>query len=280
MKKLYDEFFYIPKDGKIREKVMLARVAKTVFVMVFCLVAMGVTAYAYFSYNITSDTNVIRAVGFKTNVVISETEQRSAEPVVVSTNNNVNHSASLAAGKRYKIDVSLSSENTANTGFIILRVDNTDIYYHTQQLGVDGSKHTDAISFFIEADTDIDVTLESHWGTSAFYGYGNEENPLYIETDDTVELKFDVSQGDTSSDNPQEEENSELQNEDEKNESQAVDSEESSSQEPLISAPSETDDVKEDDLESPTESNVSSSAKVEDTPLISAQEETLEESED
>ena len=30
MRKLYNEFFYIPKYGKIREKVMLARVAMTV----------------------------------------------------------------------------------------------------------------------------------------------------------------------------------------------------------------------------------------------------------
>ena len=51
MKKLYNEFFYVPKYGKVKEKVMLMRTALTVVIMVVCLFAMSLTAYAYFSHN-------------------------------------------------------------------------------------------------------------------------------------------------------------------------------------------------------------------------------------
>ena len=54
MRKLYNEFFYIPKHGKVREKVMLTRLTMTITIVIMCLAAMSITAYAYFSYNITS----------------------------------------------------------------------------------------------------------------------------------------------------------------------------------------------------------------------------------
>ena len=64
MKKLYNEFFYIPKYGKVKEKVMLMRTALTVVIMVVCLFAMSFTAYAYFSHNVTSGSNIIKAAYF------------------------------------------------------------------------------------------------------------------------------------------------------------------------------------------------------------------------
>ena len=75
MRKFYNEFFYIPKHGKIREKVMLTRIAMTVTIVIMCLAAMSITAYAYFSYNITSASNKIQAANFETNVNIQITDE-------------------------------------------------------------------------------------------------------------------------------------------------------------------------------------------------------------
>ena len=44
MRKLYAEYFHIPKQGKINEKVMLMRVTFMVSVVIMCLAAMSFTA--------------------------------------------------------------------------------------------------------------------------------------------------------------------------------------------------------------------------------------------
>lgn len=73
MRKLYNEFFYIPKHGKVREKVMLTRIAMTVTIVIMCLAAMSITAYAYFSYNITSASNTIQAANFEAQITVTST---------------------------------------------------------------------------------------------------------------------------------------------------------------------------------------------------------------
>ena len=74
MRELYNEFFYIPKHGKIREKVMLTRIVSTIAIVIMCLAAMSITAYAYFSYNITSGSNTIKAASFYTDVTVQITD--------------------------------------------------------------------------------------------------------------------------------------------------------------------------------------------------------------
>jgi len=77
VRKLYNEFFYIPKHGKVREKVMLARMASMIAIVIMCLAAMSITAYAYFSYNITSGSNIIKAANFEANVSITITDSNN-----------------------------------------------------------------------------------------------------------------------------------------------------------------------------------------------------------
>ena len=82
MKKLFEAFFAIPKDGKVPEKVMLTRAALSVIVIVVCLAAMGITAYAYFSHSLFSGQNTIQAAGFSVNVTIQNTDPNQ-EPVQI-----------------------------------------------------------------------------------------------------------------------------------------------------------------------------------------------------
>ncbi len=189
MRKLYDEFFYIPKHGKIREKVMLARVVTTAMIMIFCLVAMGFTAYAYFSYNVTSGSHIIKAASFETNVsiTIEPIDNISEEDPVITTNQKA-HSATLNGGTTYKVTITPSEKSTAKTGFVILTASNCNSRYHTQQLGKDGDATTGEVSFYIQANATTEVTLLAHWGTSTYYGYAKENNELYITQGETVVL--------------------------------------------------------------------------------------------
>ena len=97
MRKLYNEYFHIPKEGKIGDKVMLVRVAVTAVCMVFYLAVMGITAYAYFSYNVTSSFNSIQTGKFDATVSIMESDT----PVELTAQENGDYQVTLFAGKTY-----------------------------------------------------------------------------------------------------------------------------------------------------------------------------------
>lgn len=171
MRKLYNEFFYIPKYGKIREKVMLARVAMTVVIMVVCLAAMSITAYAYFSHNVTSGSNTIKAASFYTDVTVQITAEDGTvvETITTNTSDHKSHCAELLANKTYTITVKHNDRSTAQTGFVIVTAEGCETRYHTQQLGRDGNGNTYTITFKLTPGANTIVTFRSHWGTSSFY---------------------------------------------------------------------------------------------------------------
>lgn len=70
MIKFHNELFYIPKHAKISDKAMLIRAAVTVVIMVVCLAAMSITAYAYFSCSVTSGSNIIKSANFDATISV------------------------------------------------------------------------------------------------------------------------------------------------------------------------------------------------------------------
>lgn len=186
MKKLYQEFFYIPKHGKIREKVILARATLTVAVILLCLGAMSISAYACFSYNIASVAGTIRSAKFEAKVQV-QISNANGEVLPVSTAGG-KHTARLQGGKTYAVTLEHTEKSTAKTGFVILTAENCTGRYHTQQLGKDGNGSTHTLSFQITPSLDTTVTFLSHWGTSSYYGYSQEDNELYICSGETVAL--------------------------------------------------------------------------------------------
>ncbi len=185
MRKLFNEFFYIPKHGKIREKVILTRIAATITIMVICLAAMSITAYAYFSHNVTSCSNIIKAANFEANVLIKKTEPNKDS--VITTKNGKVQTANLEPGK-YTIELT-AGNSTADKGFCVITIG--DKKYYTDQIGVDADKNSnDAIVKFellISAPTKIEVL--SHWGTSVYYGYKDNANTaIFIVNGYTINL--------------------------------------------------------------------------------------------
>ena len=180
MRKLFNEFFYIPKHGKVREKVMLTRIAMTITIVFMCLAAMSITAYAYFSYNVTSGSSIIKTANFEASVSISITENDSSTTIEVTKHKNASYTANLKAGKVYIITLDESDGSTAKTGFCIVSAIGCPDIYHSQQIGADAAvdgEFTDKVTFQLKVTADTTITFVSHWGTSSYYG---ENNKLYI----------------------------------------------------------------------------------------------------
>lgn len=169
MRNLYNEFFYIPKHGKIREKVMLIRVAMTVTVMLLCLILMSVSAYAYFTCDVVSGSNIIKSAHFDVAVTVKDSGGNDVPVLAIGKGRRT---VNLSNGT---YTVTLKNVGDADTGFCVLSVDPGDITtYHTQQIGVDVHSKTngqDSITFTIEVSQQTKVTFLSHWGTSTYYGY-------------------------------------------------------------------------------------------------------------
>lgn len=178
MKEFYKEYFYVPKDGKVRDKVMVARAVVTVIAIVACLVALGLTPYAYYSYNVYTNSNVIKAANFEAVVTVKDSNGHTVDPTVKKDNTETHE---LAAGT-YTFEIKGSDSSSAKTGFCILNVGGDK--YHTQQ--IDKNKQ---ISFTLEVQTPIELKVIYHWGTSSYYGYDDAaSNPSYIANNETVKL--------------------------------------------------------------------------------------------
>lgn len=192
MKEIYNDCFHIPKHAKIREKVMITRVVTTVMIMVMCLFAMGITAYAYFSYNVTSNLNIIRAADFETNVSINITNKNN-EAVEINNIDNRTQTATLYEGNEYSVII--KKAGTAKTGFCVITASDCKIKeYHTGQLGKDVNRtaeQSDSITFTIKTTDTTELCFYAHWGTSSNYGYsGYPDNNTeeYILEGETVVL--------------------------------------------------------------------------------------------
>ncbi len=177
MRKLYNEFFYIPKYGKVREKAMLTRLTMTIAVVIMCLAVMGITAYAYFSHNITSSFNMIKAANFDLTVSVAVTNNETTDTVTATTDNTY----TLTSGT---YTVSLKKTGTAKTGFCIVEitVGEAKTTLHTQQLGKDGEVERGELTFTLNVSglsEPATVSFVPHWGTSVYYR--GDENSRYIE---------------------------------------------------------------------------------------------------
>ncbi len=193
MKKLYEEYFYIPEDGKIRDKVMVVRVAVTVAVMLACLFAMTFSAYAYFSHSVTSDSNVIKSADYDLTVIVKNDADPSTE-------------LTPSAPRTYTFDgtnagiytVTLTKAGKAKTGFCVIEVTvggNVTRYY-TNQIGLINGVEKNEFKFTIEATAipaggSVTVKFIPHWGTSSYYGsYDPSKN--YIDGVSTNKIDVTV----------------------------------------------------------------------------------------
>lgn len=204
MKKLYEEFFQIPEDGKIRDKVMVVRVAMIVCVMITCLIAMSISAYAYFSHTVASEKNTIKAAKFEPTFTIKD-----ASGTPVQHEQQGEHVYKLAENMTYEITIQKGEKTTASTGFCVVEVVGASgtKTYHTQQLGADqkaAEQKTESITFTLTVTEDSVLTISSNWGTSSYYNdyaEATDPNDVYIRDSESVTVTFAAPQPDDSQGN-------------------------------------------------------------------------------
>lgn len=151
---------------------MLTRVTMTVAIVIMCLAAMGFTAYAYFSCDVTSGFNTIQAANFASKIV--QITDKNGQTVEVKKTNNA-YTAELKANEEYSIVLEHADSSTAKTGFVVITADNFSNKYHTQQIGRDSTGKSETLTFQLVPSADTTVTFRSHWGTSSMY-------PEFVET--------------------------------------------------------------------------------------------------
>ena len=193
MKEIFDELFYIPKHQKIREKTMLTRVAVSITIIVICLAAMGISAYAFFSHSIASNSNIIKTAKFEADVSINVIENDSSTLVDVKKENSISYTADLKANKTYKVVLSKGQNSTATTGFCVVSATNCKDIFHSQQIGEDASAekgYTDKVEFQLKVTADTTVTFLSHWGTSSYY---DDYKSMYITQNKEINMNINAT---------------------------------------------------------------------------------------
>ena len=210
MRNLIQTLFYSPKYGKIDDKTMMARVVTSVITVIFCLAAMGFAAYAYFSHDVDSGSNTLKAAKFETTISIEVKDENGTviETVTPITSNYKTFIADLKAGKTYTVTVQPTQQSTAKTGFLIVTAKNCSSVYHTQQIGIDtnaeGGK-TSAVTFQLTLTQDDEVRFLAHWGTSNHYADYQDaglNGELYVTQGETVELMIAPPTSGTSQEEP------------------------------------------------------------------------------
>jgi len=201
---LYQEYFYVPKEGRITEKVMMARVVSMVVVVILCLLGMSLTAYAYFSHSETSSGSSITAAEFNVAVSLSEEGTALAEttpatpPATLSPDEEGYYT--LQAGKSYSVEFSLLIRpKTAGTGFVKILFTSENgktVVYHTLQLYKDSAKGPQEFSFPLSISSNggaVKAKFISHWGTSSKYDYDVSDSATNYIKDSTVPITPDFT---------------------------------------------------------------------------------------
>lgn len=166
MKAIWKEFFYVPKYGKIREKVILTRGVMTIVVVLMCLAAMGFSAYAYFSDGVSSQITTIQTAKFDLNVTVADSGA-TREPI-----EGEEKTYSLPAGT-YTVTLTRTDDSTATTGFceveIIIGEDKTTLY--TAQINAENSP----LTFTLVISNEVTVKFAPKWGSAAASQIANGE---------------------------------------------------------------------------------------------------------
>lgn len=179
MIRLCKNLFYKPKYGSDADSIMLKHLFSTVTVILVCLGAISLSAYAFFSHSVTSGTQILQSSSFSTSVTIQNSNNETIAEGKL-------HSYLFTPGE-YIVTVSTDS-GTTGTGFYIVSVNGAK--YYTQQLGKDlnapGQERTQ-VSFALDVKATATVAFEARWGTTSYYSSA-AESEFYIKNSDPMQV--------------------------------------------------------------------------------------------
>lgn len=192
MKKLYEKHFRVKENEKIREHVMMVRIFLAAVVVCVSLFSMGITAYAFFTYTVTSSSNIIKAATFALDKSVIDIG--SSATISLGSDGTYTLTADATVNKTFQLKLKPSAKMTASTGFakiVISSVDgkNVDTLY-TEQIRRTDSEYV--LEIAIPAGNTAKVKVVDNWGTCAVEGVvarGNTYQPTFavITTEPIVE---------------------------------------------------------------------------------------------
>ncbi len=110
MKSILNAFFNAEKEEKISDKALFSRIVVSVVLIVICLIAMSISAYAYFAYNVSSQNNVIKSASYDLAVTPSDSVETSENKTYVLGNDTED--------KEQEHIFSISTEGTNTTASV------------------------------------------------------------------------------------------------------------------------------------------------------------------
>ena len=168
------------ENGKLTEKAFIRRIAVGVISIIFCLSAMGISAYAFFTSSITSSKNTLTSATYEIDI-----DAKNSSGTALTQKDGTTDVYELAIDT---YTVTLTAEGTAKNGYCKVEIleeaqDGTRVVidtYYTKPLAPGGS-----ITFTVECKRDVEMQFTSNWGSYA--GYVDDlpamgSNCLYKET--------------------------------------------------------------------------------------------------
>ena len=207
MRKLYDEFFYVPKQGNVREKVLVARVAVSVALILLCMAIMNFTAYAYFSCNVSSGLNTIQSAKYDLDIT-PPTELASVADNNVNKNDwteiYVLDNSGSTEEKNFSFTLAKSENTTAKVGYCKIEI-KTDVNdannagdvqrFYTKPIGtyvendIPVTNDSRTVTIAVAPNKTATVTFVAEWGTCGETPIEGETiKPIYGAANSTGEV--------------------------------------------------------------------------------------------
>lgn len=201
MRKIYQKYFEIPEENKgiIGERVFFARLTVAIVCIVLCMSAMGFSAYAFFTANVSSSMNQIQAANFDLNVQKIEPQTQAS-----SASYEAEKTYRLKAGSIYKFV--LEKHGNASTGYCKIVITPNDVtsketseaVFYTQQFGkvVGQEEPINEREITITVGVATTVKFVPCWGT--YVGEGVSEVNYAMGVKETTDAEAATQTGTTT----------------------------------------------------------------------------------
>ena len=120
-----EEYWQVERDGKLCEPVVFRRIAAMVIGMIICMSAMGFSAYAFFTSNVTSGNNKIEAAQYQAEYVVVQ-----GTDTILPLEGTEHPTYGLQEGE-YQITIRIPESVTASKGYCKIIIGETEFYYTT-----------------------------------------------------------------------------------------------------------------------------------------------------
>lgn len=171
MKKFLEKYYYIPENETMTESKVFGRIGISIATIIICLIALSVSAFAFFSHGVSSA---------KTNITSATYSLSVTSPDLTENNGAFSIENNSGAEKNYQFTISATDNTTASVGYckIAVTTDYLDsasreiseqLFYTVPiwKQGTEGKASSVQISITVPAGKSITARFISEWGSCA-----------------------------------------------------------------------------------------------------------------